>query len=285
MRHRAQLIGIIILSVLFSTSIVYAQIDLSGSLPGGDAAPSQNTVTLPSPIDLLVDSDSYVPPFYRGRALPSAGTTIRLQAIPYFKNSSGSRIPSSDIIFTWKQDDRVIGTISGLGKASVVVPAALLYGSTDIEVDARSSDDTSFGTATITVPSVEPPLTLYEDNPLLGITYYRALDANTSIVDSEMTFAVVPYFAQIRSPNDPHLTYAWTVNGSDISPNTQDPSEITLNAKNSSGAAIIGLSLSQSNNIFMNPTGSWNMTLGGSASNAFTGSTDGSSNPFTGQNP
>jgi hypothetical protein len=232
---------------------------------------------------LLVDSDSYVPPFYRGRALPSAGTTIRLQAIPYFKNANGSLVPASNIVFTWKQDDRVVGTVSGLGRSSVVLPAALLYGTTDIEVDAHSADDTSFGTATVNLPSVVPPLTLYQDNPLLGITYYRAIGDSTAINDTEMTFAVVPYFAQAQSPNDPQLSYAWTVNGSSISPDPTDPSEITLNAKDSAGTAAIGLSLSQSNNIFMSSTNSWNIILGTAASNAFTGNGNGAKNPFTGQ--
>ena len=56
-------------------------------------------------------------------------------------------MPISNIVFTWKQDDRIVGNVSGLGKASVVLPAALLYGSTDIEVDAQSADYASFGTA------------------------------------------------------------------------------------------------------------------------------------------
>lgn len=271
-------------ALLFPSLFVYAQIDLSGSILGGSSnAPSQNTAGAPSQIDILVDSDSYVPPFYRGRALPSAGTNIRLQAIPYFKDAHGAVIPTSKINFTWKQDDRVVGAESGLGRSSVVLPAALLYGTTNIEVDAQSSDDASFGTATINIPSIEPPLVLYEDNPLLGITYYHALGGATTITDTEMTFAVVPYFAQAQSPNDPRLSFAWTVNGSGISPDPQDPSELTLNAQNSSGAATIGLSLSQSDNIFMNSTGSWNMTLGSTASNAFTNSAGGVKSPFSGR--
>jgi hypothetical protein len=284
MKHYLLLIGVMVSAFLFPAFAAYAQADLSGStLAGNSGSSQQSAVGGSSPIDILVDSDSYVPPFYRGRALPSAGTNIRLQAIPYFKNADGSSVPTSDIIFTWKQDDRVIGNVSGLGKSSVVLPAALLYGTTNIEVDAESSDDTSFGTAVLSIPSVVPPLILYEDNPLLGITYYRALGSDTTITDTEMTFAVVPYFAQIQSPNDPQLSYVWTVNGSNILPDPKDPSEITLNSKDSSGAATIGLSLSQSDNIFMNPTASWDVTLGTAASNAFTDTGSGAKNPFSGQ--
>jgi len=283
MMRSSRIIGITLSFFLCSIFIAHAQIDLS-SLTGGTAdAAQQSTVATPSPIDILADSDSYVPPFYLGRALPSAGTSIRLQAIPYFKDPNGTTVPLSDIVFTWKQDDRVIGNVSGLGRSSVVLPAALLYGTTDIEVDAQSADSTSFGTATIAIPSVESPLILYEDNPLLGITYYHAQASDTTVTDTEMTFAVVPYFAQTQSPNDPTFTYDWTVNGSSISPDPKDPSELTLNARNSTGVATIGLSLSQSNNIFMSANGTWNMTLGSTVSNAFIGSGSGTKNPFTGK--
>jgi hypothetical protein len=282
MRRSVRIIGMTLSALLCSIAVTHAQIDLSSFIDTGAGPTSQNVVAAPSPIDILVDSDSYVPPFYRGRALPSAGTTIRLQAIPYFKSADGSSVPTSDIIFTWKQDDRVVGNVSGLGEASVILPAALLYGTTDIEVDAQSADNASFGTATVSVPSIVPPLTLYEDNPLLGITYYRAMSGDMAIADTEMTFAVVPYFAQAQSLNDPQFTYAWTVNGSSISPDPQDPSEITLNATNSTGVATIGLSLSRSDNIFLNSTGTWQLTLGTAASDAFTAGGD-VKNPFTGQ--
>ena len=282
MRRSARFIGITVSALLCSFVIAHAQVDLS-TLDGNAAATSQNPAVTSSPVDILVDADSYVPPFYRGRALPSAGTNLRLQAIPHFKGSDGSSVPTSNIIFTWKQDGRVAGNVSGLGKSSVILPAALLFGTTNIEVDAESTDHMSFGIATISVPSLEPTLILYQDNPLLGFTYYRAVGTTETINSTEMTFAVVPYFAQIQSPNDAHLTYAWTVNGSSIQADPQDPSEITLNAKNSAGDAMLGLSLSQSNNIFLSSSGSWDLTLGTAGSNAFTSGGSGVKNPFTGQ--
>lgn len=36
----------------------------------------------PSAIDIIIESDTQVPTFYRGRALPSSGSTVRLIAFP-----------------------------------------------------------------------------------------------------------------------------------------------------------------------------------------------------------
>jgi hypothetical protein len=244
---------------------------------------AQTAAILPSPIDLLIDSDSYVPPYYLGRALPSPGSHIRLVAIPYFKDSNGSKLSSSDIDFTWKQNGRVLGSLSGIGKSSITVPAAILYGTSNIEVDVQSVDGTSYGTALAVLPSIESTLVLYEDDPLLGITYYRALPASVIIPETEMTFAAIPYFAAVQGSNDSRLVYAWTVNGSTIKTDMTNLSEITINAKNSTGMASIGLSLTQSNNIFMSPAGSWSVMIGSSAANAFKGTSAGTKNVFTGQ--
>jgi hypothetical protein len=91
--------------------------------------------------------------------------------------------------------------------------------------------------------------------------YERALPSRTTIADSEMTFAATAYFAQIVGPNDPRLTYSWMVNRSAIKTNPTDPSEITINADNSTGIARIDLSLSHSTNIFMDAQGSWGITF------------------------
>ncbi|HVM73668.1 MAG TPA: hypothetical protein VMU13_02190 [Candidatus Paceibacterota bacterium] len=284
MRNPIRLFGITLAATLLPLVVVYAQIDLSATSLGGGAGDVTAPVTsIASRLDLLMDADSYVPPFYHGRALPSAGSLIKLQAIPYFKRSNGSLIPISDIVFTWKQDDRVIGNNSGLGRSSVALPAAILYGTTNIEVDAQSSDNTRFGSATISIPSAEPPLILYGDDPLLGVTYYRALGNTTNLPATQMTFAAVPYFAAVGSASDPRLTYAWTVNGSPIASDANDPDEITLNAKGSNGQAAVGLTVTQSDDVFLSPNSSWTIHLAGSTVPGFTGSGSGAKNPFTGQ--
>ncbi len=288
MRHKMSLAGaagtIVSLSLfLLPASSAHAQLDQLDAVIGGTSAAAQG-VSAPMPVDLLVDADSYVPPFYQGRALPSAGTDLRLEALARFTRPDGTLVPSADIVYTWHQDDRVVGNVSGLGQSSVVLPSPPLYGSTDIEVDAQTQDNTLEGTASIVLPSTQPVLLLYEDNPLLGLTFYHALGGETELSDVEMTFAAVPYFAEIQSPNDPRLAYAWTVNGSSVSSSAADPSEVTLNSANSNGLATVGLTLSHATNFLMSSTGSWDIALGAGGSSGFGGPTSGTKDPFTGQN-
>jgi len=215
---------------------------------GTAAAPA----AAPSPVDLLYDADSYVPPFYRGRALPSAGTTLRLQAIARFG------VPDKEIIYTWRRNGAVESAVSGAGRSSIALPAPTLFGADVLSVDAQAADGSAYGSASITISSVDPQALLYQDHPLFGIEYYNALIDQNSIPDLEMTFAAVPYFAQASDPNDPRLAYAWSVNGAPVAA-TSSGSEITINAGNSSGLAAISLILTSPSNFFLRGQGSWDV--------------------------
>ncbi|MDO8514466.1 MAG: hypothetical protein Q7S50_02900 [bacterium] len=225
---------------------------------------SGRAIIIPTELDLLIDSDSYIPPFYRGRALVSAGTTLELSVIPRFKRPSGPLIAASDLIYTWRRNGEVLGSISGRGKSSVHIPFLHLYGADNFSVEVRTQDGVLSGEARVAAQSVEPMLALYEDHPLYGILYHRSLGASTFIPESEMTFAAVPYFSQARSVNDPTLMYGWRVNGALVPRSASAPSEITINATNSNGIALIELELTHTSNFYTDVKRVWNIMLSSS---------------------
>ena len=235
-------------------------ITLSATSPDGGAGSAQATI-IPTQMDLLYDANSYVPPFYEGRTLPSAGTTLNLQAIAHFKRSNGTSVAPSDITYTWRKNGVVLGSMSGRGKSAITVPSPGLFETTTFSVDAVSSDQTLAGSASAVIASVEPLLILYQDHPLFGITYYNALGTQTGIADTEMSFAATPYFAQAVSANDPRLVYDWKVNNTAITADPKNPSEITINADNSDGNAAISLEATHVKNYLMDSKGSWTVSF------------------------
>ena len=237
--------------------------------PSGARAIVTATVA-PNQLDILFDADSYVPPFYRGRALPSVGSSVRVHAVAHFKRASGSRIPDSEITYTWKRNGTNVPGASGPGKSSATLASPMLFGSDSISVAAQTANQ--YASAKIVVSSVEPMLFLYKNHPLFGIVYFDALKSRSDISDSEMTFTAVPYYAPVSSLRDSALNYVWKVNRNIIETNTVSPNEITINADKSSGIAAIDLSLSHSGNIFLNAQGAWGIT--------FRQSTGGAADPF-----
>lgn len=245
---------------------------VSAEVTSADGASySARAIIAPSEVDLLVGSNSYTPPFYRGRALPSAVADIVVAARSSLVRVSGSVIPDSDIIYTWRVDGEVLGSASGRGRSSLVIPITHLFGAGAVEVTAVSSDGTRSVGASVALPLVEPVLVLYQDHPLYGILYQNALGPSARISETEMGFAATPYFARATSPNDPALSYEWTVNDTRVAPNVSSPSSITINAENSTGVAAISLEVTHANDFFMDARGAWSVTLssGGPAQNPF----------------
>ena len=228
-------------------------------MPDGASA-STEAIIHPNELDLLIDSDSYTPPFYRGWPRPSAGTNLRLQAIPRFKRGN-SLVPASELIYTWRRNGEVLGKISGRGRVSALIPVEHLFGTDIISVEARSTDNQLSYNSSISISADEPALTLYEDDPLYGILYHRALSPSAFISGAEATFAAVPFFVQTKNVSDPSLRFDWRVNSADIPANPKNPSELTINAENSSGVAFIELDITHATNFYLNAKGTWNVTF------------------------
>lgn len=237
---------------------------------GNDAAEASVRIR-PTEMDLLWESDSYVPPFFRGRALPSAGTTLKMEAVPRFKLKSGAFVSPGTIIFTWKRNGYVIEKVSGRGRSRAVIPAPGLFGTDTISVEARTMDGTLAGESSTVIRSVEPRLLLYENHPLFGIKYHAAFGTQSFVDATEVTLAATPYYADTPTPDA--LTYEWKVNGQPIGIDPEKPSALTLNAAGSSGIALIDLALSSATNFYLSAQNAWRITLlgsgGGSAQDPF----------------
>ncbi|MDP3965293.1 MAG: hypothetical protein Q8Q13_00650 [bacterium] len=241
--------------------VVIAQ-DASGRTASGEA------FIRPAEVDLVWESDSYVPPFYRGRALPSAGTKIRAYAIAQLKLSNGTPVPESDITYTWRRNGSVIQTASGRGRSFAIFSAPTLFGTDLIEIEAVSAYGTLSGKAGLSISSVEPVLGLYDDHPVFGILYNNKFGITASVKDAEKTFVAVPYFAQANSSDDSQLVYNWRVNGQSVAADYARPSAITINSEKSDGNADISLSLTRLRNWYMKADAAWKISFPAGGSGA-----------------
>lgn len=234
--------------------------DVSAAIvSGSDNALAQTTIT-PAGLDLLWEAEGYVPPFYGGRTLPGVGAKLTFVAYPTFVQD-GERVAEKDLIYTWRRGDTVLGSLSGRGRASVTMDAPVLFSSDVISVEARTSDGTISARASVRIPSPDPSLRLYENHPLFGVLYHRALGATTFTSETEMTFVAVPFFAPTSSANDGSLVYEWRVNQTDVAASTKTPSQITINAQGSTGVALIELDLSHRTNFFFGTNATWHVTF------------------------
>lgn len=230
--------------------------------PSGLIAVGEVTLR-PAAVTLLWEADSYTPPFYRGRALPGSKSTIRANAVPDLRRGA-TRIPESDIIFSWLRDGARFASGRGLSSVTFVGPS--VFESDRITVVAESLDGSITGRAEALIQGSDPALELYEYHPLFGTLYHRAFVGTVINRETEQKVVAVPYFGP-TAPRAPSLMYEWTMNATEINPNTETPDILTIRRDNAfSGTITIGLSLSSLSDIFLKATRAWHMQLSNDAS-------------------
>lgn len=218
----------------------------------------------PTEVDLLWESDSYAPPYFRGRTLSGTNANIRAQAIVRFVRPDGSAIPEDAIVYSWYKDTTRIA--SGRGKSSVKMPGPSLFGNETLFVIAESVDGVYNGRAMVRIDGVDPTLELYENHPLFGVLYHRALTGSATTLETELKVTAVPYFAHVAAPHDNSLAYEWKLGSMSFVPDPEHPETFTVATKDYAGPVAIDLNLTSTSDLSLKAMGAWEIIFGESGS-------------------
>lgn len=254
-------------SVSITAGALGESTSVSADVTGPTGESNITASVVPTRVDLLWESDTYTPPFYRGKALPSAGAHVRLFAQPYLPKAGGGFYDPTQLRYTWRLNGNVLASSSGKGKSAALINGPELFGSYTVTVDVTTADGALGGEASASISSVEPRLVLYEDHPLYGMEYWHALGATSFISDSEMSFAAMPFFAPATSASAPLLEYAWQVNGGAISSDAAHPNEITLQSAGNGTLGLLDLELTHKTNLFIDSRAEWSVTFTAASQN------------------
>lgn len=196
----------------------------------------------PIEIELLWQTDSYVPYWYRGKAQPSDKSQITVSAIARVKDSKGKDVPEQSLVYNWKKDGKLLPEASGVGKSNLTFKSGAIGTSNKIEV-AISSDDRSISSSASTeIKSVEPKINFYEDRPLLGTVWQKSLNKEMTIGQQVIVRAEPFYFSDKNS-----LNFNWYVNNKPVAADELNPARLYLKAVNKNSSSRIGLRVSHPN--------------------------------------
>ncbi len=189
--------------------------------------------------------DSYTPPFYRGRALPTPDTEIKIVAMP---NLNG--VATNNMTYDWKKDYNADQGASGYGKNFYTYTNDYLNDSNNIDVVARTINGATSVESNISVGTTIPKILFYKNDPKLGTQWESSLTDGHLITDSEILVAI-PYFISPKDLQIPTLVWKWTIND-----NTVPTSRSLVNflpvkvPPGTTGTSTIGLDISSTDRIF-----------------------------------
>ncbi len=237
-------------SITFSTGPLGSKTTIHVNATSFEGKPFEKTLTLNvGELHLLWSASTYTPPWYRGKALPTRGSMVKIIALPnLFIN--GRRISANSLTYNWSLDDKLSKNSSGRGRDTFSITPDQSPGIPH-KVKLAVSDDTKAIAyeKTIEVASHEPAITFYQLLPLEGPAYQKSLSKLELNSGDEAKIMGVPFFFSIHSL--PLLKYLWNVGGNLLASESTNPDILHYQTEpGSSGTQAISLKIENPSYIF-----------------------------------
>ena len=171
----------------------------------------------PQGLDVLWQADSYVPPFYAGKALSASGGLVHVTAIPEIVNSSGEFYDSKVLDYSWRQNGILLGNASGIGKERVTLEGgSSVLNPLSVNVTVTTPDTGVQVTRSIVVPTAKTHIVFYEASPLEGVLYNKAIQDGYDVLGNVVVIEGEPYNFSIDDYFLGRLNYEWRLNGTKL---------------------------------------------------------------------
>lgn len=222
----------------------------------------QTLVLQPAYLDILWEStDSYIPPFYKGKALPSQESTLKVVAIPEIKNYAGQKYKPEHLIYTWKKGIETQTNNSGFNKQYFSFKHNVFDSEQRINIEVSSQDGYSGGEGSALITFSNPRVAVYQETSQKGINFASELSQNSLSSRGKTSLVAIPYFFSTNSHGESGLSYQWTVNGNTATPqNTKN--KITLEKTGEdAGLAEVEVSIKSVSKLFQDGLKKFNIEL------------------------
>jgi hypothetical protein len=202
----------------------------------------------PSTVDLIWEADSYIPPFFKGKAQFPFQGNVTITAIPDIRIGN-KPVDRKKLTYRWNYNGKLLNEASGYGKDTISVSGDIIIQSPKISVSVSTQDGSRVATQSITVVPVRPHVVFYAESALYGTLYNRALGTEGNLTQEEISLRAVPYnFSTDFRGGTPTLAFEWSINGNDLS---TFESTILLRRPDATtaGSSNVGVRVSSINNI------------------------------------
>lgn len=221
----------------------------------------EKSITIkPSDVDIIWQSQSFVPPFYKGKAMFSHQNQITFIAIPHITGSNGQEINNKNLIYKWRKNGTVIEDVSGFAKNTYTFTGPLISRplQVSVEVSSVNNDGVAFG-QTYIEPG-EPSIVFYRKDPIYGIKFEKALTGTFELNNSkEITVIGIPLFFGVLDPAFFALNYKWLINGVSVGNDSSANTQVFRQKEGTSGSSKISLNIENSDKILQYASEDFNL--------------------------
>jgi len=220
----------------------------------------------PATVDVIWEAQSYTPPFYQGKALYPFQGTVKVVAMPNIVTENGSPLNPKNLVYSWRVNGNPATDASGYGKNYIFFAGGIPLKPAKITVEVSSLDQVYAAEGDTSFSPIQPQIIFYEDNPLLGILYNKALTGRVKLQNQEIKIAAIPYFTGSLYREGRDLSYGWQMNNKPVT-TLADGSGLTFRQNSgTAGTASVSLEISNPSKIFQTTRGDLSLSFGGNQS-------------------
>lgn len=200
----------------------------------------------PSLVNMVWEADTTVPPLYRGKALYSPGSGLKIVAFPVVYSGS-SRVSAGALSYQWFRNEELLTAQSGLGKASLSFTGDQLLDGENVAVDVYYGTNKA-ARGEITIAPTDPFIALYERSAVRGVLYDQAFPQSIQLLEQEITVQAEPFYFSSAAKKNSLLQYSWTLNGTSVSGPDSAQGVLTLRqAGSGAGQTDVNVQLQNTN--------------------------------------
>ena len=173
-----------------------------------------NSVTLGSgSIDMITETDGYVPPSFKGKVPFVFQNNITLIAMPHLANSSGQEFDPKTLVYSWEKDDgTAYQSQSGYGKQSLTLTGDIIPRPYYVTVTVSTRDGSAQAEAVAYISGQSPYIDFYSNDLLYGPLYNRMLGATINIGSQKEADVIASLFGFNIPTNSSDFPFTWLVN-------------------------------------------------------------------------
>lgn len=215
-----------------STTTVEAQIIADGQTI------SKVATLQPSAVDILWEANTYVPPFYKGKKLPTRQADITLTAMPQFQNPTTDTIRTA--VYYWNRNFQPQATSSGYAKQSYTFENNPINPTETVEVTVKNRSETEIATQTQDITFEDPFVVFYEKKDSRIFDHKGSL-AGFQVTEGNFNLLAIPYFFAFDKLTD--LQFNWKAGDQFLAANAGKPNEIAFDLPEKGKRATISLDI------------------------------------------
>ncbi len=209
------------------------------------------TVTLsPADVDLMYEAETYAHPYFKGKRQFTSEASVTFIAVPNFVTPAGKKFADKDLVYTWKINGSVQQAISGYGRNTFSTKGQLIERPMQVTVEVSAINSTLIASQSINMRSIAPEIVVYENNPILGVVYEKAVTGGFLLERPQVDFEAIPYFFSGATKDSSNFAYSWAINGTRVTNKVPTENYLLLrNDENTEGRAFISATLAHTANL------------------------------------